>query len=138
MEKKSPAVTSERIRPLGLVQISVLNIIDQHPENAFGSAITDEIMKRTGREFADAQIYMTLKRLEGQGMISSRHNELPVPSTGRRGRPRKYYELTASGQKALDDAGVYIPTANALRRPHKKGEANEDKEMGPLRPTLVG
>jgi PadR family transcriptional regulator, regulatory protein PadR len=47
-------------------------------------------------EVADASVYGTLRRLFGQGLLTS----YVVPSD--EGPHRKYYGLTASGRKALD------------------------------------
>lgn len=85
-------------RNVGPFQIAVLGIIARQSENSYGSGITDEIARVSGQKVDAAQTYVALNRLEHAGLISSRKK------TGEkrvRGRPRKYYSLTADGRRAL-------------------------------------
>ena len=68
---------------------------------AYGLAIRDVIKSQTGRTVSPGAIYTTLGRLEERGLVAS---HVASPVRGRMGRPRKYYELNASGAKALMDA----------------------------------
>jgi len=82
---------------------------------ACGSSIREYLAAQTGEELEAARVYIALKRLEGQGLVSSRdENERPA---GRRGRPRRIYELTASGLRALE-AGSKL---YAHSMPHDSG-----------------
>ena len=96
-----------RHRTLGLVQVAILNHIETSPDRAYGSAITDDVSTAIGRDLADAQVYIALRRLQKQGLLCSQLSP-SAPSKGTRGRPRKYYSLTALGKRALEDAGAYI------------------------------
>ena len=78
-----------------LVLFSVLHL----EEDAYGVAIRESIEERTGRTVSSGAIYTTLGRLEERGLVSS--DERPAPG---RGRPRRYYALTAGGARALMDA----------------------------------
>jgi DNA-binding PadR family transcriptional regulator len=120
--------SAERDRALGLVQVAILNVINREPDRAYGSAITVEVSRAVGRELADAQVYMALRRLEEHGLVSTRV-DISVPSQRKRGHPRKYYALTASGRGALKSAGAYLPSTSppAIQR----GE-NDTANEGPL------
>jgi len=77
-----------------MVLFSVLRLGDE----AYGLAIRDVIKEQTGRTVSSGAIYTTLGRLEERRLVRS--NVGPsIP--GRAGRPRKYYELSPSGAKAL-------------------------------------
>jgi DNA-binding PadR family transcriptional regulator len=69
--------------------------------NAYGVSIQKEIEARIGREVSMGALHSALIRLEEKGYVKSRGGE---SSEGREGRPRRYYEVTGLGQKAL----VYI------------------------------
>jgi DNA-binding PadR family transcriptional regulator len=94
-------------RALGLVQVAIMNVITNHPLRAYGIAIADQVSKLVGRDLPDAQVYVALRRLEEQGLICSRVDDVPLPSKKSRGRPRKYYASTAKGRRALESAGAY-------------------------------
>jgi DNA-binding PadR family transcriptional regulator len=98
---------SHHDRVLGLVQVAILNVIDRNPERAYGTAITDDVSRVFGKELADAQVYIALRRLEEHGLVNSNVELIPLPSKKSRGRPRKYYALTASGRRAMESAGTY-------------------------------
>lgn len=123
-------------RTLGLVQAAILTVVNRGPKNAYGSAITDEVSKLVGREFADAQIYMALQRLEGHGLLASRIDEIPVPSRRTRGRPRKYYALTAKGRRALESVGRYVLSARPVMQSASGGNDEDEASIGPT-PTPV-
>jgi DNA-binding PadR family transcriptional regulator len=125
-------------RTLGLVQVAIMNVITSKPDRAYGTAITDEVSRVVGRELADAQVYIALGRLEEHGLISSRVDEIPMPSKKSRGRPRKYYASTAKGRRALESAGAYTlsrsPFMQSLSTP---GGDHEGTQMGPMPPPVV-
>jgi DNA-binding PadR family transcriptional regulator len=125
-------------RTLGLVQVAIMNVITNKPERAYGTAITDEVSRIVGRELADAQVYIALGRLEAHGLISSRVDEIPMPSKKSRGRPRKYYASTAKGRRALESAGAYTlsksPFMQSLSTP---GGDHEGTQTGPMPPPVV-
>lgn len=78
-----------------LVLFSVLHL----EEEAYGVSIRESIEERTGRTVSSGAIYTTLGRLEERGLVSSDERHTPG-----RGRPRRYYALTAAGARALMDA----------------------------------
>ena len=69
--------------------------------DAYGIPIVQEIERRTGRRVARAAVYITLRRLEEKGFISSWMSD-PTPERG--GKPRRHVTLEAQGAKALREA----------------------------------
>jgi PadR family transcriptional regulator, regulatory protein PadR len=66
--------------------------------DAYGVTIRRAIVERTGRDVSLAAVYKTLTRLEEKGFVIARVGE-PTPERG--GRRKRYYALTAPGQRAL-------------------------------------
>jgi DNA-binding PadR family transcriptional regulator len=66
--------------------------------DAYGVTIRRAIVDRTGRDVSLAAVYKTLTRLEDKGFVVARVGE-PTPERG--GRRKRYYALTAPGQRAL-------------------------------------
>jgi PadR family transcriptional regulator, regulatory protein PadR len=67
--------------------------------NAYGVTIKDEIEQRLDREVTIGALQVTLRRLESKGFLKS---ALGGSTESRRGRPKLFFEITASGKKALD------------------------------------
>jgi PadR family transcriptional regulator PadR len=79
----------------GLLDIVVLNLLCRGPSHGYEMVQT---MKRiNGLHIREGNIYPVLARLETDGLVTS----YSQPSTD--GPPRKYFRLTESGQKALED-----------------------------------
>lgn len=114
-----------RDRALGLVQVAILNVIDRNPDRAYGVAITDEVSRVVGRELTDAQVYMALQRLEEHGLVTVRVDIVSLPPKRSRGRPRKFYALTASGRKAIENAGAYFSTSSFMQSITHEGASQE-------------
>ena len=70
-------------------------------DDAYGVAIATEIEKATGRNIAMASLYLTLGRLEANGLIESERGE-PTPERG--GRAKTYFKVTARGIREVRDA----------------------------------
>ncbi len=83
---------------LGEFEQLILFSVLQLGEGAFGVAIRETIEERTDRTVSSGAIYTALGRLEDRGLVSSWVGE---PTTGRAGRPRKYYSLEPAGARAL-------------------------------------
>ncbi len=86
---------------LGEFEQMVLLAIAHLQDEAYGIPIVDEIERRTGRSVARAAVYVTLRRLEEKGFISSRMSD-PTPERG--GKGRRYAKLEPEGAKALREA----------------------------------
>jgi len=80
------------------IQTALLFALLRHGE-AYGLQLIDRINEDTGRrlEFTQGVVYPALHKLEREGFVKTRKSE-PLPERG--GRPRIYYQLTASGQAA--------------------------------------
>ena len=70
-------------------------------EEASGYAIKKEINQNTGRGISRGALHTSLSRLETKGYVSSRQGEA---NKARRGRPKRYYEVTNHGKSALHAA----------------------------------
>jgi PadR family transcriptional regulator len=83
---------------LGSLQQLTMLAVARLPNDAFGGAIQDELERVAGKEVAVSTIYVTLARLEDQGLVSSNKVE---PDPGRGGKGKRFYELTPDGWVAL-------------------------------------
>jgi DNA-binding PadR family transcriptional regulator len=83
---------------LSQLELMVLLAILRIRENAYGMSIAREIEQHSGRELALAGIYTALKRLEERGLVSSRRGA-PTPERG--GKARTFFDVTATGLKAV-------------------------------------
>jgi PadR family transcriptional regulator, regulatory protein PadR len=86
---------------LGEFEQIVLLAIAQLRGEAYGIPIVEEIERRTGRSVARAAVYVTLRRLEEKGFVSTRVSD-PLPERG--GKGRRYAKLEAAGARALAEA----------------------------------
>jgi DNA-binding PadR family transcriptional regulator len=86
---------------LGEFEQMVLLAIAHLRDGAYANPIVDEIERRTGRSVARAAVYITLRRLEDKGFVTSWMGN-PLPERG--GKPRRYVKLESAGAKALRDA----------------------------------
>lgn len=86
---------------LGEFEQLVLLAILLLPGEPYGVPIVEEIERRTGRSVSRAAVYVTLRRLEEKGLVSSWMSE-PVAERG--GKPRRCVRVEAAGRRALRDA----------------------------------
>src|SRR4051812_44898243 len=70
-------------------------------KRAYGVSIKDEIETHLDREVSMGGLHTALLRLEEKGYIRCSNGEA---TEERAGRPRKYYEITALGKKAMEYA----------------------------------
>jgi len=77
-----------------LILFSVVKLGDE----AYGGTIREAIEQRTGRVVSSGAINTTLGRLAERKFVTWR---LGGPTSGRVGRPRKYYAMTPAGARAL-------------------------------------
>ena len=68
-------------------------------KQAYGVSIQKEIESRLARDVSMGALHSALIRLEDKGYVRSANGN---SSEGREGRPRRYYDVTALGQKALE------------------------------------
>ncbi len=79
-------------------EIVLLTIAVLHKE-AYGVGIKTEIETRLGRNVSMGAMHTALVRLEEKGYIRSFDGE---PTKERMGRPKKYFQITALGKKAME------------------------------------
>jgi len=78
-----------------LTMLAVARLRDQ----AFGSAIQDELREVASREVSVSTIYVTLVRLENEGLVESRRT---LPDPGKGGKGKRFFRLTPDGWAALE------------------------------------
>lgn len=101
----------DRNRRLGFGTIAILHALDA------GRGFGFEIMDATG--LTSGTVYPALDRLEDLGYARSKWEADSVAH--RDARPaRRYFEITASGRKALADAAARYPALRALPRPEER------------------
>ena len=81
-------------------EIVILTIAVLYKE-AYGVAIKNEIESRTSRKVSMGAMHTALVRLEKKGYVTSLDGEA---TEERMGRPRKYYQITALGKRAMEYA----------------------------------
>ena len=67
-------------------------------DEAYGVSIAEAVAQARGRRVSMASVYVTLERLEEQGLVVS---ELGEPTAARGGRAKRYVRVTALGIKAI-------------------------------------
>lgn len=83
---------------LGELQQMTMLAVARLDGEAYGAAIRDELLEVAGRKVAVPTVYVTLVRLEEQGLVASAE----APSAGERGgRARRVFRLTPAGREAL-------------------------------------
>lgn len=68
-------------------------------KNAYGVSIKKEIEDRLKRKVSVGALQSALKRLEDKGYLKSFEGEA---TEERAGRPKKYFQITAYGKKAME------------------------------------
>jgi DNA-binding PadR family transcriptional regulator len=68
-------------------------------KDAYGVAIKEEIESRLTRDVSMGALHAALVRLEDKGYIKSFQGEI---TEERAGRPRRYFQMTALGKKAME------------------------------------
>lgn len=89
---------SDKEKYLGEFEQMILLAILRLRHEAYGTTIRQLLAQEISRDVAIGALYTTLDRLEKKGLVSSALGE----STNERGgRAKKYFSVTADGQKAL-------------------------------------
>jgi DNA-binding PadR family transcriptional regulator len=84
--------------PLGEFEEIVILTIGVLHQKAYGVTIKKEIESRLSRKVSMGALHSALIRLEKKGYVSSYEGER---TSERAGRPRKYFEISALGKKAI-------------------------------------
>jgi len=83
---------------LGHLQQLTMLAVARLGDDAFGSAIREELLSVSERNVSVSTVHVTLVRLEDRGLVRSRRTE-PDPAKG--GKGKRYFEVTAEGWEAL-------------------------------------
>jgi PadR family transcriptional regulator PadR len=86
---------------LGEFEQIVLLAIVHLGDDVYGVPIVDEIQRRTGRTVAPAAVYITLRRLEQKGLVSSWMSD-STPERG--GKARRCVKVTRTGLESLRES----------------------------------
>lgn len=86
---------------LGDLQQMVMLAVARLGRDAYGAAVREELRSVAGRRVAVQTVYVTLVRLEEQGLVAS--TEMARES-GEGGRARRVFRVTPAGWSALDEA----------------------------------
>ena len=86
---------------LGEFEQLVLLAIMHLTGDVYGVPIADEIERRTGRTVSPAAVYVTLRRLEQKGLLSS---WMCAPTPERGGKARRCVKVTRAGVESLREA----------------------------------
>lgn len=80
-----------------MVLLAVLHVEGE----AYGVPIMEEIERRTGRSVSRAAVYVTLRRLEKRGLLTS---WMSAPTGERGGKARRCVKVEPEGVKQLQEA----------------------------------
>ncbi len=100
-----------RNRRIGLGTVAILQALDAGHRFGF------DLLDATG--LSAGTVYPALERLEDLGFVRSRWESEAVAH--RDARPaRRYFEITATGRRALTDAVARYPVLQAAPRPEER------------------
>lgn len=83
---------------LGEFEQLVLLAVVQLGDGVYGVPIAEEIERRTRRSVSTAAVYVTLRRLEQKGFLSS---SMSAPTAERGGKARRCVRVTRTGLQGL-------------------------------------
>lgn len=86
---------------LGHFEHQVLLTVLRLGGEAYSVPIVLELEERTGREVAQAAVFIVLRRLEKKGLLTSRFDDHSVQETG---RVRCYFKLTPFAMRRLKES----------------------------------
>jgi PadR family transcriptional regulator, regulatory protein PadR len=79
-------------------EVVILTIAILNNSDAYSVAIKDEIESRLSRSVSMGALHTALSRLEDKGYLKSYAGEA---NEERAGRPKRFFEITAMGKKAM-------------------------------------
>jgi len=85
---------------LGEFEHQVLLAVLRLGGEAYSVPLVVELEERTGREIAQAAVFIALRRLEAKGLLTSRLDDHAVEETG---RVRRYFKLTRAALRRLKE-----------------------------------
>ncbi|BDI29438.1 hypothetical protein CCAX7_14890 [Capsulimonas corticalis] len=112
---------------LGEFEEIVLLAVARLETSAYGVSIWQTVEEHAQRGVSVGSIYATLERLEQKGFISSRQGEA-TPERG--GRAKRYFQIEATGEQALNEAQAIRQRLSAGAPAHSSAIANGVSIMG--------
>jgi DNA-binding PadR family transcriptional regulator len=85
---------------LGEFEHQVLLAVLRLGGEAYSVPLVLELEERTGRDVAQAAVFIALRRLEARGLLTSRLDDRAVGETG---RLRRYFKLTPEALRRLKE-----------------------------------
>lgn len=86
---------------LGGFEHHLLLVMMRLGASAYSVPIVEELGRATGRRVSPSAVYVTLRRLEKRGLVTS-HMEPPAPGEG--GRERRLFDTTPEAVRLLQSA----------------------------------
>ena len=86
---------------LGELEEIILLIVASLRDQAYGIMIQEEVERQCDRKISISSVHNVLHRLEEKGFLKSNYSD-PTPERG--GKRKLIFNLTASGQRAMEDA----------------------------------
>lgn len=83
---------------LGEFELVVLLALTRLGPEAYGGSIHTEILERTGRDVSIPAVYVTLKRMEAKGLVTSSMGDSEADVS----RPTKNYTITGEGRRSVE------------------------------------
>jgi PadR family transcriptional regulator PadR len=91
----------EQLVLLAIIQLGEKSTSGSSQTEVYGVPIVEEIERRTGRQVADAAVYVTLRRLEQKGLVEAWKS---APTAERGGKARRCVRVTPLGRTLLKDS----------------------------------
>ena len=88
-------------RALGLLQQLTMLAVARMGDAAYGARIRQELEDVVGHSVSISTVYVTLVRLEDQGLVASTQAD---PEPGRGGTGKRFFRITGDGWEALRSA----------------------------------
>lgn len=101
--------SNDKLVALGDLEKFILLAILNNRNDAYGVEIRREIKDRINKDVSVGALYTTLDRLEAKSFLESRIGE---STEERGGRAKKYFQVTALGQKTLKQSLQEISQMN--------------------------
>lgn len=119
--------TLDRLRR-GAIESCVLALLSDR--SAYAHDLVSTLADQPGLVVSEGTLYPLLSRLRREGLVATEWRESPT------GPPRRYYRLTPSGQKAVEDFRAAWRTFRASVEAVLAGEVRAP-EPGPDEPTTT-
>ena len=90
-------IVDMRATPVGEFEVLILMAVLRLEQQGYPPNVRAEIEQRTGRSVSRGAVYITLDRLEGKGLLTSKIADAPDPGE----RARRSYRVSPKGVRAV-------------------------------------